>query len=421
MVNPIAAQTAIVGNFFEFPVPFGAFISLNTPNSSYPLSYTLSQDSLPDWLHFNSHVPSFSGTPGRGDTNFYALHVLQIVLTASDGVANGSTVLTINVGGASWGEWAINIGAPVISILTTLYALYELRGLFLNRCHKKRYLKESKDYLPAGSCRVGEQVELRLKTPAREIEEVTVRLPAKRARSQCCQFFQLPPALPGNTPLPLWLEYDPLDNALRTKVPIPDLDEKYRQLVVQVAGEMGVILEQFTLTILPRRSASLAPLTSRKLDDGKELTGGDIEQGQNETVTFHQDQDVELQPLSLPTAQTTTLRPGTGTQGIRVRTPKDKVDEKDSSPRSSRLSPESPLRAKTPNHLLTSPSPTADTREEGKEIPLIQKKEKNHPRKNLSTRPLPLAPDSPLRTPTPPPASNSSVSSSSQSRQCRFC
>ncbi len=92
----------------------------------------------------DSSIPSFSGTPGRGDTNFYAVHELEIQVNALDGFVNGSTVFRINVGGVSWGQLAIQIIAPLISAFTTLYTIYQLRALCLNRCFKESYHKESK-------------------------------------------------------------------------------------------------------------------------------------------------------------------------------------------------------------------------------------------------------------------------------------
>ncbi len=355
-IKPLSTQTATVG------VPFDLSVSDVFINpSGYPLSYATSQvggDPLPDWLHFNRSDLRFSGTPGPGDTNFYALRILQMALNASDGVVEGSTIFTLNVGGASWGEQAVKIIAPLVSVLTALLTLYELRAYGFNRCRKGRYQK------PARHGQVGEHLTLPLATKRTEqIRGVAIRLPAEQSR--CCQFFKLPRPLPGDVPMLPWLEYDPITNQVMTKAPIPD-NVSGRVLVIQVWGDDGVILEQFELSILPRPTQTLrdnlsAQKFSSAVGDIKNQKSTDLDQRRETAVTIHDEKsDVEMQ-------------------------------------------------------LLVSSSPTPNTRKENKEIPLIQKKKKSHPRKDLSTRPLPLAPDSPLRTPTPPPSSNSPVSSHSRS------
>ena len=162
---------------------------------------------------------------------------------------NVSTLFILNVDGTSWGQLIITTISPVISFLTTLYALYQLRALFLNRCCKQRYEKEAKEYA------IGEEFSLELSAPRQKVRTVTLREPAERAWSKHCQFFNLPRSLPGDITMPSWLEYEPFKNCLRTRGPIPDIGEQ--NLVVQVSGKMGVILEQFELHILPARQPVL--------------------------------------------------------------------------------------------------------------------------------------------------------------------
>ncbi len=247
-INPISDQSATVGDNFNFFVPTETFLNQN----GYPLTYAALQtsgDVLLGWLIFNndSSAPSFSGTPGRGDTNFYAVRELEIELNAFDGFINGSTVFRINVGGTSWGQLAIQILAPLVSAFTTLYTIYQLRALCLNRCFKERYQKVSKDYV-SEEFMVGQHFHLNLKTPAENIERVEVKLPAKQASSQCFQFFQLPRSLPGGAMMPDWMKYDSYTNTLSTREPIP-VSVAGKTLVVQISGKEGIILEQFGLFI----------------------------------------------------------------------------------------------------------------------------------------------------------------------------
>jgi hypothetical protein len=252
-INPISDQSATVGDSFNFFVPPNTFLNEN----DYALTYTALQKDgsvLPHWLSFDNKVstPLFSGTPGHSDTDFYAIRQLDIQLNAFDGVVNATTLFRINVGGTSWGELAIKIIAPLLSGLTTLYTLYQLRALFLNRCFKGRYQKEAKNYVTKDFVAAGDNFQLVLKTAPELIERVTVRLPTKQTRSRGQQFFQLPRALPGGVAMPDWMKYDPFTNILSTKEPIP-ASVGGQTLVIQVSGEMGVILEQFDLAILPGR------------------------------------------------------------------------------------------------------------------------------------------------------------------------
>jgi len=221
---------------------------------------------LPGWLHFdaNSSNPGFSGTPGYFDTNFYALREIPIILEASDGILNASTIFIINVGGTSWGELLLKIVAPVLSAITAIFTLYELRGYLLNRCCKGRYEKQPRN------CSVGNAFTLRVIAPAEQIHGVALRLPARRSCCYCCHFVRLPPPLPGHVALPTWMEYDSDINELRSKGPIP-AHVAGKNFVVQVWGAAGVILEQYQLTILPPESNSPAGL--REANEASALIG----------------------------------------------------------------------------------------------------------------------------------------------------
>ena len=198
------------------------------------------------------------------------------MLNVSDTIINASSSFIISVGGMSRGQLAVTILAPVFSFFTTLYSIYKLRALALNRCYKSRYEKEKKEY------KVGSNIELKLETPLELISEFSVRLPTPKVK--CCQFFQLPPALPGGITMPSWLEYDPFSNILRTKEPIP-AEMAGKVLVIQVAGDMGVILEQFDLRIESSRqdadisedtpfSPSIPTVTSEQGDIKEQVRSG---------------------------------------------------------------------------------------------------------------------------------------------------
>ena len=259
-VSPPSIQTATTGTDFRFV----ANTIFNRPNG-YPLVYSASQaegSPLPVWLYFNAtEPPMFYGKPGYSDTDFYAARLLQIRFNASDGVVSGTSLITISVGGTSWGQFAVLVGSPIISFLAALYSLYKLRGFVLNRCGKQRYQKGTIEI------EAGETLRLTLKTPADAISEVAVRLPAKKACSRCCQFFKLPETLSGNTLLPSWLTYDPEKRELRTKRTIP-LDIAGQQFVIQVCNDDKVIIEEYTLKVVSK----LMNQMSIQVDDDEPTT-----------------------------------------------------------------------------------------------------------------------------------------------------
>lgn len=239
--NPISVQIATVGDQYIFFPPSNTFINPN----NYPLTYSASQTDgspLPKWLTFDdTDEPTFSGTPGYGDTDTYAPRWLNIKLIASDGVVNASTTFTINVGGWSYLQLILTVGAPIISAISAAWALYKERAIFLNRYYRKENLKDSFDI------KAGERFKLTFTTPAHQIEQVSIKRPAGKACISCCQFFKLPRPL-NNTALPDWARYSKGSNTLYTKTPIPsDLGES--RLYIEAADEDGVVLEQYKLKI----------------------------------------------------------------------------------------------------------------------------------------------------------------------------
>ncbi len=325
---PISDQSAWVGENFSLSLPSSqVFINPNTHQmfdgdnyiqTSYPMHYTAQTkdgNTWPRWLYFSSTETNikFWGQPGHGDTNFYSPRPLQIMLNASDDVVNASITFTINVGGMSRGQLAITIIAPVISFLTTLYTLYGLRALLINRC-RKDYQKGSREYA------IGSSFELPLETLHDRIVDVSVKLPPKK--TQCCQFFRLPRTLPGGAKMPAWLNYDEFRNTLKTVQPVPE-DVLGVTLVVQVTGKAGVILEQVELRFVPPLSDNMTNNSDEKyllspskfeIHEQREETEGII--NDQDMVNFHiQNSGVELTALNpnriavLPPALTQSTAP----------------------------------------------------------------------------------------------------------------
>ncbi len=242
----LSTQVATVGQAFSFVLPNGLFI--DTYNNSLVFNATQQDGSLlPAWLNFDNHSLSFLGTPGHGDTNFYATRTIGIEVLAESEEGQAGTNFNIEVGGISWGQLAITISAPLISFFTTLYALYQARALFLNYCRKNQYtlLKENDP-----TAVIGQKFSYALTTPEEKIHHFRTALPVPESKG-CCQFFK--PAqrrLPGTEGLPWWLIYDPHSNTLHSKGALPQIN--CSALIVQAEDEAGVILEKFTINIVPQ-------------------------------------------------------------------------------------------------------------------------------------------------------------------------
>ena len=239
--QPISDQSANVGALFSLFVPADTFID---PNGDQ-LSYSAQQSdggTLPGWLNFNATIPSFYGIPGPGDTDAYALRRVGVTLRANDGQAQASTTFYINVGGMSYVALAVNIGSPLLSFFTALYAVYRERRLFMNCWKPRRYQK------PQQSARIGQGFEYDLAVPKEKVYRVHAEIPYRV--QGCCQFFQSPyQSLPAGRQLPSWMEYDPDTNCLRSKGVIPPGSPE--RLRISVMNEAGIILAQFELRIHP--------------------------------------------------------------------------------------------------------------------------------------------------------------------------
>ncbi|MBS0351537.1 MAG: putative Ig domain-containing protein, partial [Proteobacteria bacterium] len=244
----LSNQAAKVGQTFSYFLPTPLFIDAHNNTLSYSASQ---QDGsvLPAWLHFDNESLHFSGTPGHGDTNFYSTRVVGVKVTAESEEGRASTSFNVNVDGMSWGELAVNIGAPLVSVLTTLYAVYEARALWLNYWRKKNYtLLENKNPTVTMGQRFSYNFE-KVHNPEL-IHDIQAVIAYPEGR--CCQFFRPRyKRLPGGNALPYWLKYDTHHHVLTGKVPNIDIrDSKKLELVIQAKDEAGIILEQFTLKIL---------------------------------------------------------------------------------------------------------------------------------------------------------------------------
>ncbi|ATN32507.1 hypothetical protein ACO34A_01620 [Rhizobium sp. ACO-34A] len=109
-----ANQTATAGVAFTYQLPAGLFYDpdnglLGVPSQQVTLSAALAGgNSLPAWLVFNPATGAFSGTPTVTNHG-----VLDIVVTASDGIASTSTHFGISIGG---GNTAPTVGTPVSTL-----------------------------------------------------------------------------------------------------------------------------------------------------------------------------------------------------------------------------------------------------------------------------------------------------------------
>jgi Ca2+-binding RTX toxin-like protein len=98
----ISNQAVSQGSPFSLQLPAGLFVDPDNglpgvPTQTITLSATLAGGQpLPAWLSFDANTGIFSGTPGAGDAG-----PVDIVVSASDGTAAGTTRFGISVGGAS--------------------------------------------------------------------------------------------------------------------------------------------------------------------------------------------------------------------------------------------------------------------------------------------------------------------------------
>nr|QBK93610.1 MAG: putative Ig domain protein [Pithovirus LCPAC404] len=236
VINPISRQTANVGKDFSFTIPDTTF---NDPNGD-TLSYSTS--SLPKWLNFDPETRTFSGTPGKSDTNTYGDKDHLIEIMASDGQLTTTTTFTVSVTGASHAELMFKIMVFLASVLGAALGAYKNRGFFINHCKKKRYIK------PKETASVGAMFVRQLSVSSEEIKKVIATIKDTGCVTTIYLYMGKTKRklLPGEESLPPWMKYDLNKNAL---IGTPSQNERYSELTIQVLGNGGVIKEQFDLTV----------------------------------------------------------------------------------------------------------------------------------------------------------------------------
>ena len=111
--NPIADQTATVSQAFSYLVPANAF---SDPDAGAVLTYSASLSNgnvLPSWLSFSTTTRTFSGTPASGDTG-----VLEIRVTASDGIGTGNDIFNLAVNQPAFTTFyrALNLNGAALTV-----------------------------------------------------------------------------------------------------------------------------------------------------------------------------------------------------------------------------------------------------------------------------------------------------------------
>lgn len=290
----ISAPSAIVGQSYLFSVPTDTFVNPNKDviyPDGYPLSYSVQIGEDANWLNFNSDTLTFSGTPKGSDTNVFTVRQLIITMIACDPKSGftTSTNFNINVGGDSHLVTISKIITPILSIL----GIFQKRAAILNRVCYKRYQKSAR------TIQTGRPFSLQLDTPRDSVSNIEVRvrhLPKKGcARFLDCQRFFKPPIhylqlpydpLPDGLALPKWIEYKKNENSLQGTLP-PDAD--YRELVVFVRNQDGIVQEQFVLKME-------GAISDQKNDDEGSVSVSfkmDLRNTKNQTKTFSLENDVD--------------------------------------------------------------------------------------------------------------------------------
>jgi len=256
LLNPIGNQIAEVGQEFKY------YVSSNTFEDPYgrPITYSVSLlggTPLPAWLSFVNRT--FSGTPGRGDTDAFSDRVLGISLNAASAGGTNFNTFNINVSGESNAALATAIVSPIISILGAAFAIYKKRAWILNYWNKKKYQKIGEE------ARVGEFYFRELSVPETDVTLVRALIRGKK--------------LDRDGELPQGFSYNRFTNAVESKkVPKPS---HFKTMTIQVIGEADKILEEFVLTISASENTDLKSSSVKKK---KKKNASDIELEEVSTV-----------------------------------------------------------------------------------------------------------------------------------------
>lgn len=272
LAGSLSNQAASVGQVFSYFSPLPLFID---PHNN-TLIYSAAQQEgspLPSWLSFDNETFHFSGIPGHGDTNFYDTRNVGVKIIAQSHEGQASASFNIVVDGVSWGELAIEIGAPVVSFVATLYAWYKARAWLLNCCRQEKHFKNIIQK------HEGEKFEYRFKVTS-PVDIYQVRAGIHDSAKWRCEFYK--PSyrlLPGGDLLPWWMEYNADKNLLYSTVEVdkdgigvvpPNL--KHMRLELQAEDGDGIILDKIILNIMT---------AEKKKEEKHEIAtvagGGDIE------------------------------------------------------------------------------------------------------------------------------------------------
>ena len=111
VVTKLSSLAANVGSEFIFIVPENTFENPH-PDVEDAIIYTASLTTgavLPAWLAFDPATRTFTGIPGRKDTDLFSNRPLPIQLTARNNIGTASLDFIINVQGESDATLAIKI------------------------------------------------------------------------------------------------------------------------------------------------------------------------------------------------------------------------------------------------------------------------------------------------------------------------
>lgn len=312
----LSNQAATVGEVFSYFLPVPLFVDAYNNTLTYS---AIQQDNspLPGWLSFDNQSLHFAGTPGRGDTNFYATRTVGLKVSAQSDEGQAGINFDIIVGGVSWGQMAVNIGAPVVSILTTLFALYEARALLYNRCRHKKHTRN-----PVKT-REGEEFQYEFKV--KEVEHIfKVQVGIHNSARLCYEFFK--PTyrlLPGGEQLPWWMEYNADRNLLYSKGVVPS-GLRHTRLEVQAEDEDGIILDKFVLIIEPKLELKETHTERFSKDGDVESKKGKLTETKDEGVELQEITQSEKVPLNLgKTPSEGTLKDLPREDSIRINLPKN--------------------------------------------------------------------------------------------------
>jgi len=218
--TPLNNQRASIGEQFKYIIPSDTFID---PYEG-PIRYSAQYDAK--WLSFVNNT--FTGTPGRGDTDPISNRIEVITVIAQSQNLSSKTTFNITVTGDSYFTLIVfKIISPILSVLGTALGVYKKRAIILNRWNKKKYLT------PDSNVRVGQPFSRALSVPRENIRFVRTLYNGKNLAGE------------QRDELPHSFTYNRFSNSLESaRIPEP---KELKFLTIQVLGDADVILEQFNI------------------------------------------------------------------------------------------------------------------------------------------------------------------------------